>query len=95
MKHKLTVLICVIAIVIVGILSVQAYNHYQANQKIHNQTVATQNAKLAQQKANANQSEVDQLKTVCNQEVAGFNQLSLVQRAKISLPNCEKISIEL
>jgi hypothetical protein len=97
MKHTLTVIVCAVALVVVGALSVQAYNKYEVQHNLHVAAVAAsqaQAAKTAAAKASAFQTEQTSLKKVCQQELATYNTLTVAEKAKVTAPNCNLQFVE-
>lgn len=91
MKHKVTAAVCIVAIIVVGFLSVQAYNRYR-----HWRTVHT--AQVTQQQADAAKSTADQqaaekaheaaLEKLCAQDLTDYLSLSPAKQAQEQKPDC-------
>lgn len=91
MKHKLTVAACVVAVAVIGVLSVQAYNRYKAKHNAQAAIATTQQA--SKSAASAKQQAVfdaqaKSLQALCEKDLAAFNTLTKVQQAKEQAPNC-------
>lgn len=97
MKHKATVILSVIVIVLVGIISVQAYNHHRVSQKAHDAQIAAQAAAATRLKDAEQESydiEVNNLLAICHKNLTAWQSLSAVQQARQPEPNCNLQSVQ-
>lgn len=97
MKHKLTVLTCLVVVVGVGVFGARLTSEYH-----HAQSVAAQKSaaaeklnKEAQAKKQALfQSGVQLDEAQCAKDKAAYQNLTLAERAKTSAPDCEVNIVE-
>ena len=80
MKHKLTVFVCLVAVVVVSILTVQTYNRHQHAQALTNAKLSASIAKQSklQKEAAANYNAV----------VTNPTLVQSAERVKIQVPTC-------
>ncbi len=92
MKHKITVVVCALAIFVAGMATVSSYQHYQKWR-------VEQNAKAtaaAQSEAHRNavqqalfNAEVKKLQDQCSKDKATYDALLPAQKAKTPAPQCD------
>lgn len=87
MKRKLILAACIVVIAVVGILSVQAYNHYRRQRNAVAAQAALQAKGEAQQKATFN-AQVEKLDALCQRDYQAYQALTPAQKAKQQAPNC-------
>ena len=91
MKHKLTVFVCLVAVVVVSILTVQTYNRHQHAQALTNAKLSASIAKQSklQKEAAANyNAAVIKLNNFCKAVVTNPTLVQSAERVKIQVPTC-------
>lgn len=91
MKRKVIAVICLLAVLVVGALSVQAYNHYRQTRNAQAAAAAKEATLEAQGKAIQQatfNTEVDKLEALCHKDYLAYQALPATQQAKQQAPNC-------
>lgn len=88
LRHKITVLICIIFIAALSFLAYEAYNTDQGHLYVEQaeQSVKAEANKKAQDFLI--QQEKARLKTECDKETAYYHNLTIKQQATVVAPNC-------
>lgn len=94
LRHKITVIICIIVFIGLGATAYWAYNNDQARlyvQQVEQSTKAAINKKLQQTLID---QEKARLKTECAKETTYYNSLTIKQQATVAAPNCNLQMVE-
>lgn len=92
MKHKITVVVCALAIFAAGMATVSSYQHYQVWRRAQDAKAVA--ASKSEQHRNAVQqaifnAEVKKLEEQCAKDKATYDALPAAQKSKTPAPQCD------
>lgn len=92
MKHKITVVACLVAIVLLGGYAAKLHHNYEVKQQKVSNSAHTLQVKLsseASQKEAQFQAGVKLDETQCSKDQAAYDSLTTLEREKTTAPDCE------